>query len=125
MKISDKNRLAPVKQKKAYPHVYDSNLEAKLSAGNISIFLLGFFFSFFSDTCFTILGFISGTKVLLPENHKRKDTKMYEEVYIPASPPTLPSLEEDKILISSLDKVIIQNFLETSTTVNFMLKFYF
>ncbi|XP_065206562.1 activating signal cointegrator 1 complex subunit 3 [Planococcus citri] len=67
----------------SYPNVFDSNLEAKLSPG-----------------------FISGTKIMLPENHRRKDTRVYEEVYIPVSPPALPSnLETERVAISSLDKI--------------------
>lgn len=65
-----------------YPNVYDSNLDTK-----------------------THVGFISGAKLMLPENTERKDTKMYEEVKIPASPPPNLSVGNERIQISSLDEI--------------------
>lgn len=65
-----------------YPNVYDSNSEAK-----------------------THVGFITGSKLLLPENVQRKDTKMYEEVSIPASDPPPLSVGNNRIQIEELDDI--------------------
>lgn len=50
-------------------------------------------------------GFVSGGKILLPEHHTRKDTKIYEEVSIPISFISSLPVKYDPIYISSLDKV--------------------
>lgn len=46
---------------------------------------------------------------MLPENHVRKDTKMYEEVYIPITINLVQPLtfKDDLISISSLDQVFL------------------
>lgn len=52
-------------------------------------------------------GFISGLKMLLPENTKRKDTKEYEEVIIPKNEPAPLSVGNTRVQISDLDEVNI------------------
>lgn len=53
------------------------------------------------------IGFISGVKMLLPEDVKRTDNKQYEEVHIPTPPPTALPVGNTLVPISSLDKVSI------------------
>lgn len=51
--------------------------------------------------------FISDTKIALPADAKRKNTKMYEEVVVPPNTPLPPREGETPIPISSLDEVSI------------------
>ncbi|XP_033213736.1 activating signal cointegrator 1 complex subunit 3 [Belonocnema kinseyi] len=65
-----------------FPFVFDSKLTSKSCAG-----------------------FVSGAKIMLPENVKRQDSDLCEEVHIPV--PTLEPLSvgNDPVFVSSLDKV--------------------
>lgn len=65
-----------------YPHVYDSVSKAKQTSG-----------------------FISGLKMMLPENVKRVDTKMYEEISIPMAEPAPVSVGNNLVPVSSLDDI--------------------
>ena len=66
-----------------YPFVFDSNKDAKAH-----------------------IGFISGNKILLPEDTSRKDTQMYEEVTIPARPaPSDLTVGNQRIQVESLDEI--------------------
>ena len=49
---------------------------------------------------------------MLPENHKRTDNRMYEEVEIPVSRNPPPPVGEKKIRIETLDKVNINIYLD-------------
>ncbi|XP_055607496.1 activating signal cointegrator 1 complex subunit 3 [Uranotaenia lowii] len=78
-----RNAVAPRPAKPIkYPNVYDSYSEAKAH-----------------------VGFIAGGKLLLPDNVERKDSKMYEEVKIPATEPPPLSIGNNRIQISSLDEI--------------------
>lgn len=68
-----------------YPNVFDSNKEAK-----------------------SHVGFISGNKLMLPENVVRKDNKMYEEVVIPAPDPPVLSVGNTRIQVTIVLLVVIQ-----------------
>ncbi|XP_026331439.1 activating signal cointegrator 1 complex subunit 3 [Hyposmocoma kahamanoa] len=65
-----------------YPNVFDSSLDSKNAAG-----------------------FISGLKMLLPKDVKRKDTKEYEEVIIPINEPPPLSVGNTRVQISDLDEI--------------------
>lgn len=65
-----------------YPNVFDSYSEAK-----------------------SHIGFIAGGKLMLPDNVERNDTKMYEEVKIPATDPPPLAIGNNRISISSLDEI--------------------
>ncbi|KXJ73287.1 hypothetical protein RP20_CCG016160 [Aedes albopictus] len=65
-----------------YPNVFDSYSEAKAH-----------------------VGFIAGGKLMLPDNVERNDTKMYEEVKIPATDPPPLSIGNNRIQVSSLDEI--------------------
>jgi predicted nucleotidyltransferase component of viral defense system len=71
------------------PNVYDSYAQAKQSAG-----------------------FISGVKMVLPENAVRKDCQEYEQISLPAVKATVPPSAANKelIQIASLDPVAQQVF---------------
>lgn len=67
----------------SYPNVFDSNKDAKAH-----------------------IGFISGNKILLPEDTTRKDTQMYEEVSIPAKgTPSDLTVGNQRIQVESLDEI--------------------
>lgn len=51
------------------------------------------------------LGFISGTKLVLPEGFERKDDNVKEEVVIPKNDPAPPDVGSNLIPISTLDEV--------------------
>ncbi|KAL8186315.1 UNVERIFIED_CONTAM: activating signal cointegrator 1 complex subunit [Gekko kuhli] len=68
-----------------YPHVYDSQAEARKTSA-----------------------FIGGAKMLLPEAIERENNKMYEEVKIPHSEPMPIGLEEKPVYIQDLDEVRIK-----------------
>lgn len=81
--IFNENRpkaVFPTKPK--YPFVFDSHGEAKAH-----------------------IGYIAGAKLVLSDNVERIDTKMYEEVRIPASESTNLTVGNDRIKISSLDEI--------------------
>nr|XP_060609072.1 activating signal cointegrator 1 complex subunit 3 [Anolis sagrei ordinatus] len=65
-----------------YPHVYDSQAEARKTSS-----------------------FIGGSKMLLPEGIERENNKMYEEVKIPHSEPMPIGLEEKPVYIKDLDEI--------------------
>lgn len=66
-----------------YPNVFDSNKTAKAH-----------------------IGFISGSKIMLPEDTSRKDTQMYEEVNIPAKDVGKDlTVGNQRIQIESLDEI--------------------
>lgn len=70
-----------VQPSQVYPYVFDALAERQRSTA-----------------------FISDTKIALPADAERKNTKVYEEVVIPPNTP-LPPKEETPILISSLDEI--------------------
>lgn len=61
------------------------------------------------------LGFINGTKILLPESIERHNTNVYEEVVIPLSEPAPIEVGKNLIPIESLDKVNINIFISISS----------
>ncbi|KAH8381944.1 hypothetical protein KR009_001110 [Drosophila setifemur] len=65
-----------------YPYVFDSQLEAKQHAG-----------------------FIGGSRITLPDNAQRVDSKQWEEVKIPASEPPPLTVGNKRIQIADLDDV--------------------
>ncbi|XP_014260585.1 activating signal cointegrator 1 complex subunit 3 [Cimex lectularius] len=67
--------------KETYPHVYDAIKDAQKQTG-----------------------FITGVKMMLPENVCRVDNKQYEEVNIPIPPPTPLNVGNNLIPIDSLDE---------------------
>ncbi|XP_041983109.1 activating signal cointegrator 1 complex subunit 3 isoform X1 [Aricia agestis] len=86
---TSKSNVDPILQKISYfqtkvqyPNVYDSTINAKNSAG-----------------------FVSGTKLILPESAIRKDTKEYEEVIIPKNEPVLLEVGNQRVPISSMDEI--------------------
>ncbi|VVC95095.1 unnamed protein product [Leptidea sinapis] len=86
---SSKSNVDPILQKISYfqtkvqyPNVYDSSINAKNSAG-----------------------FVSGMKLMLPENAIRKDTKEYEEVIIPKTEQSALEVGNVRVPISALDAI--------------------
>ncbi|XP_047508654.1 activating signal cointegrator 1 complex subunit 3 [Pieris napi] len=86
---SSKSNVDPVLQKISYfqtkvqyPNVYDSSINAKNSAG-----------------------FVSGMKLILPENAVRKDLKEYEEVIIPKMESGPLEIGNKRVPIAALDEV--------------------
>ncbi|CAH2095219.1 unnamed protein product [Euphydryas editha] len=75
-------RISYHQSKVQYPHVYDSSINAKNSAG-----------------------FVSGLKLVLPENAIRKDNKEYEEVTIPKNEPTPLEVGNKRVPISDMDEI--------------------
>ncbi|XP_036024563.1 activating signal cointegrator 1 complex subunit 3 isoform X1 [Onychomys torridus] len=65
-----------------YPHVYDSQAEARETSA-----------------------FIAGAKMILPEGIQRENTKLYEEVRIPYSEPMPVGFEEKPVYIQDLDEI--------------------
>ncbi|GAB0096726.1 activating signal cointegrator 1 complex subunit 3 [Sergentomyia squamirostris] len=65
-----------------YPNVHDSQLEAK-----------------------SHIGFASGGKLMLPDNVERKDTKMFEEVKIPACDPPPLAVGNNRVKVGELDEI--------------------
>lgn len=67
-----------------YPYVFDSDADAK-----------------------SHVGFIAGSKLMLPETVQRTDTKMYEEVKIPAQAPalSLPGISDARVNVTTLDDI--------------------
>uniref|UniRef100_A0A182NQQ9 Activating signal cointegrator 1 complex subunit 3 n=1 Tax=Anopheles dirus TaxID=7168 RepID=A0A182NQQ9_9DIPT len=72
----------PASKPVKYPNVYDSYSEAR-----------------------NHVGFIAGTKLVLPQNVERTDTKLCEEVRIPATDPPPLSIGSNRIKVSSLDEI--------------------
>ncbi|CAH2210982.1 jg4999, partial [Pararge aegeria aegeria] len=75
-------KISYFQTKVQYPNVYDSSINAKNSAG-----------------------FVSGLKLILPENAVRKDNKEYEEVLIPKNEQVALEVGNKRIPISSMDEV--------------------
>lgn len=50
-------------------------------------------------------GFVSGMKLVLPDNVQRKDTKEYEEVILPKSEPAPLEVGNKRVQISEMDEV--------------------
>lgn len=77
------NWLHQIPQKIKYPFVFDEQISAR-----------------------THVGFVAGSKLILPETAKRTENKMYEEVSLPANlvPPKL-DVGEERIKVSSLDEI--------------------
>ncbi|KAG6462956.1 hypothetical protein O3G_MSEX013556 [Manduca sexta] len=75
-------KISYFQTKVQYPNVYDSSINAKNSAG-----------------------FVSGLKLMLPENAVRKDTKEYEEVLIPKNDPPPLEVGNTRVPISALDEL--------------------
>uniref|UniRef100_A0A5F9DJS1 Activating signal cointegrator 1 complex subunit 3 n=1 Tax=Oryctolagus cuniculus TaxID=9986 RepID=A0A5F9DJS1_RABIT len=65
-----------------YPHVYDSQAEARKTSA-----------------------FIAGAKMILPEGIQRENSKLCEEVKIPYSEPMPVGLEEKPVYIQDLDEI--------------------
>ncbi|KAH8409768.1 hypothetical protein KR222_006442 [Zaprionus bogoriensis] len=77
-KAEHSSYTAPIR----YPYVFDSQLEAKQHAG-----------------------FIGGSRITLPENAQRLDSKQWEEVKIPASEPPPLTVGNQRIKIAELDEI--------------------
>uniref|UniRef100_A0A336MI52 CSON001544 protein n=1 Tax=Culicoides sonorensis TaxID=179676 RepID=A0A336MI52_CULSO len=80
--LQSKPKSSSTKSATRYPHVYDSYANAKAH-----------------------IGFLAGGKVILPENAERHDTRMYEEVRIPANDPPPLDVGQNRIKISQLDEI--------------------
>ncbi|XP_059620784.1 activating signal cointegrator 1 complex subunit 3 [Phlebotomus argentipes] len=65
-----------------YPNVYDSQLEAK-----------------------SHVGFVSGGRLMLPDNVERKDSKTFEEVRIPACDPPPLAVGNVRVKVEDLDEI--------------------
>ncbi|XP_073959709.1 activating signal cointegrator 1 complex subunit obelus [Choristoneura fumiferana] len=86
---TSKREVDPVLQKISYfqtkvqyPNVYDSSIDAKNAAG-----------------------FVSGMKLMLPENAVRKDYKEYEEVIIPKQDQGPLAVGNNRVPISDMDEI--------------------
>uniref|UniRef100_A0A8C5LGL3 Activating signal cointegrator 1 complex subunit 3 n=1 Tax=Jaculus jaculus TaxID=51337 RepID=A0A8C5LGL3_JACJA len=79
--ILSRQRDADV-EKIHYPHVYDSQAEARKTSA-----------------------FIAGAKMILPEGIQRENNKLYEEVKIPYSEPMPIGFEEKPVYIQDLDEI--------------------
>ncbi|KAL0868583.1 hypothetical protein ABMA27_008049 [Loxostege sticticalis] len=75
-------KISYFQTKVQYPNVYDSSINAKNSAG-----------------------FVSGLKLILPENAVRKDNKEYEEVTIPKNEPAPLEVGNKRVPIADLDEI--------------------
>lgn len=77
------NFLSSNTKKVKYPYVFDSQIEAR-----------------------SHIGFISGSKLILPETAKRTDTKLCEEIHLPAntSPPNIDIIDK-RVQIKELDEI--------------------
>ncbi len=75
-------RVAPTPTQVRYPNVYDQSLEARAH-----------------------IGFATGGKILLPESTERKDTKMYEQVSIPANESATLTVGNTRVQVESLDEI--------------------
>jgi activating signal cointegrator complex subunit 3 len=80
--FSSKTKVQP-HPAEIYPHVYDAQLKARQASA-----------------------FIAGVKLLLPEDAKRENTRVHEEVYIPPTSPLLMSESEKLVKISELDDLL-------------------
>ncbi|XP_073933923.1 activating signal cointegrator 1 complex subunit 3 isoform X2 [Castor canadensis] len=69
-------------EKIRYPHVYDSQAEARKTSA-----------------------FIAGAKMILPEGIQRENNKLYEEIRIPYSEPMPVGFEEKPVYIQDLDEI--------------------
>lgn len=75
--------LSSSTKKIRYPYVYDSQIDAR-----------------------SHVGFIAGSKLVLPDTAKRTDTKMYEEISLPANAtPDDINIINKKIQIKDLDEI--------------------
>lgn len=77
-----RSMLQPLQPRIKYPYVFDSEKDAKSHAG-----------------------FISGGKLMLPDNVKRTDNKMYEEVQIPVNETPVLGIGNNRVSISTLDEI--------------------
>ncbi|KAJ0172310.1 hypothetical protein K1T71_012283 [Dendrolimus kikuchii] len=75
-------KISYFQTKVQYPNVYDSSINAKNAAG-----------------------FVSGLKLILPENAIRKDNKEYEEVIIPKNDPSPLEIGNKRVPICDLDEI--------------------
>lgn len=75
-------KISYFQTKVQYPNVYDSSINAKNSAG-----------------------FVSGLKLILPENAVRKDTKEMEEVIIPKNDPPPLTVGNQRVPVAELDEI--------------------
>ncbi|CAG9112769.1 unnamed protein product [Plutella xylostella] len=75
-------KVSYFQSKVQYPNVFDSSIEAKNSAG-----------------------FVSGLKLILPENAIRKDNKEYEEVTIPKNEQATLTVGNQRVPVSQLDAI--------------------
>ncbi|KAL0275814.1 UNVERIFIED_CONTAM: hypothetical protein PYX00_003552 [Menopon gallinae] len=76
------SRESIVRKSQKYPHVYDSQEKAKMTAG-----------------------FIAGVKLMLPVGVEKKDGPGYEEVVIPVTEKPPPMADEKFVQISQLNKI--------------------
>ncbi|XP_060805871.1 activating signal cointegrator 1 complex subunit 3 [Amyelois transitella] len=75
-------KISYFQTKVQYPNVYDKSIDAKGAAG-----------------------FVSGLKLMLPENAVRKDLKEYEEVIIPKNEPAPLEVGNKRVPIAELDEI--------------------
>lgn len=75
--------LMQAPKKIAYPFVFDSQMEAR-----------------------THVGFVAGSKLILPDSAQRTDNKMYEEINLPANmAPVDLGVGEQRVQITDLDEI--------------------
>lgn len=103
LSTAKRNFFTDVPSKERFPYVFDSKLTGTSMAGkttnNLSIIVnLYVLYCFFQ-------GFVSGKKIMLPENVTRKDSSLCEEVHIPLPMPEQLEVGNKLVQISSLDEV--------------------
>lgn len=77
-----RNVVSSRNMRENYPFVFDSNMASRCTSG-----------------------YVSGQKIMLPENVEKKDTTMCEEVYIPIPESQPINVKYDTVMISSLDDI--------------------
>ncbi|XP_053615369.1 activating signal cointegrator 1 complex subunit 3 [Plodia interpunctella] len=75
-------KISYFQTKVQYPNVFDKSIDSKNAAG-----------------------FVSGLKLMLPENAVRKDVKEYEEVIIPKNEPAPLEVGNNRVAVGDLDEI--------------------
>lgn len=87
-----------------FPYVFDSSIAAKQSASFLAGNRVKCLILYFVQLILKISPFFL-RQMMLPENIKRNDNKMYEEISLEPSPPPPSEIGKDRVKISDLDKV--------------------
>lgn len=98
--------------KEQYPFVFDSKLCAKATAGKFLSNSLHYLILLTKlirlEKIFHFVGFVSGQRIILPENVKRTDSQLCEQVDIPIPIIDPLTVGNNRVTISSLDEVCIK-----------------